>query len=280
MNNTEYKHELIIPNESIPVKIFSFSAHNDLRIIPFHWHRSAEMLYVKRGQLNIWMNKKKYELGKNDFIFINSKEAHSTQSPEDNEVIVLQIPGDFLETFSNKESLHIHCNTIELSENKIFDNIRELLYQMYLYSERKDDAYYLKVYSLLFELGYILVKNFKVKEENIDINTQKYLDRLSEICEYIKFHYTESLSLNDVADEFGYTPQYLARMFQKYTGSTFLTYLNSIRLNAAFKQLMNTDLSILTIAEESGFSNVKSFNKLFKEAYGMTPSSYRKSIKN
>lgn len=280
MNNTEYKHELIIPNESIPVKIFSFSAHNDLRIIPFHWHRSAEMLYVKRGQLNIWMNKKKYELGKNDFIFINSKEAHSTQSPEDNEVIVLQIPGDFLETFSNKESLYIHCNTIELSENKIFDNIRELLYQMYLYSERKDDAYYLKVYSLLFELGYILVKNFKVKEENIDINTQKYLDRLSEICEYIKFHYTENLSLNDVADEFGYTPQYLARMFQKYTGSTFLTYLNSIRLNAAFKQLMNTDLSILTIAEESGFSNVKSFNKLFKEAYGMTPSSYRKSIKN
>lgn len=280
MNNTEYKHELIIPNESIPVKIFSFSAHNDLRIIPFHWHRSAEMLYVKRGQLNIWMNKKKYELGKNDFIFINSKEAHSTQSPEDNEVIVLQIPGDFLETFSNKESLYIHCNTIELSENKIFDNIRELLYQMYLYSERKDDAYYLKVYSLLFELGYILVKIFKVKEENIDINTQKYLDRLSEICEYIKFHYTESLSLNDVADEFGYTPQYLARMFQKYTGSTFLTYLNSIRLNAAFKQLMNTDLSILTIAEESGFSNVKSFNKLFKEAYGMTPSSYRKSIKN
>lgn len=280
MNSTEYKHELIIPNESIPVKIFSFSAHNDLRIIPFHWHRSAEMLYVKRGQLNIWMNKKKYELGQNDFIFINSKEAHSTQSPVDNEVIVLQIPGDFLETFSNKESLYIHCNTIELSENKIFDNIRELLYQMYLYSERKDDAYYLKVYSLLFELGYILVKNFKVKEENIDINTQKYLDRLSEICKYIKVNYTENLYLNDVADEFGYTPQYLARMFQKYTGSTFLTYLNSIRLNAAFKQLMNTDLSILMIAEESGFSNVKSFNKLFKEAYGMTPSAYRKSIKN
>ena len=34
MNSTEYKHETIIPNESIPVKIFSFSAHNDLRIIP------------------------------------------------------------------------------------------------------------------------------------------------------------------------------------------------------------------------------------------------------
>lgn len=279
MNQTEYKHELIIPNESIPVKIFSFSAHNDLRIIPYHWHRSAEMLYVKRGKLNIWMNKKKYELKQNDFIYINSKEAHSTQSPEDNEVIVLQIPGDFLETFSNKESLYIHCNTVELSEHKQFDNIRELLYHMYLYSERKDDAYYLKVYSLLFELGYILVKNFKVKENDIDINTQKYLDRLSEICDYMKHHYQESLSLNSIADEFGYSPQYLARMFQKYTGTTLLTFLNSIRLNAAFKQMMNTDYSILTIAEENGFSNVKSLNKLFKETYGMTPSTYRKSLK-
>ena len=169
MNQTEYKHELIMPNDSIPVKIFSFSAHNDLRIIPSHWHRSAEILYVRRGKLNIWMNKRKYELNRNDFIYINSKEVHSTQSPEDNEVIVLQIPGDFLKTFSNNESLYIHCNTLELKDNKIFSAMRELLFQMYIYSERKDDAYYLKVYSLLFELGYLLVKNFRVKEENIDI---------------------------------------------------------------------------------------------------------------
>ena len=222
MNQTEYKHELIMPNDSIPVKIFSFSAHNDLRIIPSHWHRSAEILYVRRGKLNIWMNKRKYELNRNDFIYINSKEVHSTQSPEDNEVIVLQIPGDFLKTFSNNESLYIHCNTLELKDNKIF----------------------------------------------------------SAICEYIKEHYQYNLTLNEVASEFGYSPQYLSRMFQMYTGSTFLTYLNSIRLNSAFKQVMSTDLSIITIAENNGFANVKSLNKLFKETYGLTPSAYRKSIKN
>ena len=183
MNQTEYKHELIMPNDSIPVKIFSFSAHNDLRIIPSHWHRSAEILYVRRGKLNIWMNKRKYELNRNDFIYINSK-------------------------------------------------------------------------------------------------SQKYLDRLSEICEYIKEHYQYNLTLNEVASEFGYSPQYLSTMFQMYTGSTFLTYLNSIRLNSAFKQVMSTDLSIITIAENNGFANVKSLNKLFKETYGLTPSAYRKSIKN
>lgn len=281
MNRTEYKHELIIPNESIPVKIFSFSAHNDLRIIPYHWHRSAEILYVRRGKLNIWMNEKKYVLKSNDFIYINSKEVHSTQSPEDNEVIVVQIPGDFLEKFSNKSSepYHIHCNTLELEDQKGFDCIRELLYKMYLYSERKDEGFYLKIYSLLFDLGYILFKHFRVKENNIDIVSQKYLDRLSEISEYIKQNYKEEITLQSVADEFGYSPQYLSRMFQKYTGTTFLTYLNTVRLNYAFKQVMNTDYSILAIAEENGFANVKSFNKLFKDVYGMTPTAYRKNIK-
>jgi len=64
MNYTEYKHELIIPNESIPVKIFDFAAHNDLRVIPYHWHNSAEILYVRRGKLNIWMNKRIMYLNK------------------------------------------------------------------------------------------------------------------------------------------------------------------------------------------------------------------------
>ncbi len=279
MNATEYNHELIIPNEIIPVKIFSFSAHNDLRIIPFHWHGAAEILYVKRGRLNIWMKDKKYELKANDFIYINSKEVHSTQSPEDNEVIVLQIPGDLLETFSNKEYLKIHCNTIDFMNNKGFDSIRELIYQIYLYSEKKDEGYYLKVYSLLFDLGYILVKHFRVKTHDIDIHSQKYLDRLSEICSFIKKNYQLDLTLNSVAEEFGYSPQYLSRMFQKYTGSTFLTYLNSIRLNYAFQWVVNTDHSMLNIAEENGFANVKSFNKIFKDTYGMTPTAYRRYMK-
>lgn len=280
MSSIEYRHELIITNEKIPVKIFSFSAHNDLRIIPAHWHRSAEILFVKRGKLNIWMNKQKYILKQNDFIFINSKEVHSTQSPEDNEVIVLQIPGDFLETFSNGKQLYIHCNTSYLKECEELSKIREIIYCMYFYSQRRDDVYHLKVYSLLFELGYILMKHFWTKEENLNIQSKKYLDCLSEICAYIKNNYREPLTLNKVADKFGYSPQYLSRMFQKYTGSTFLTYLNSVRLNFAYKEMMNSDLSILTIAENNGFSNVKSFNKLFKEIYNVPPSTYRKKLKS
>lgn len=279
MNETTYLHEVVIPNDRIPVKLFTFSAHNDLRIIPYHWHRSAEMLYVKRGKLNVWIREEKYELNVNDFIFINSKEVHSTQSPVDNEVVVLQIPGDFLKTFSNSDFLQIRCNSLTSVDKRHDDNIREIMYQLYINSERKEEPYFLKVYSLLFELGFQLVKNYKEESITVDINTNKYLDRLANICGYIKDNYKESINLNSVAEEFGYTPQYLSRMFQKYTGTTFLTYLNTVRLNYAVKQMLATDYSILEIAQENGFSNVKSFNKVFKDVYGMSPSTYRKKLK-
>ena len=44
--------------------------------------------------------------------------------------------------------------------------------------------------------------------------------------------------------------------------------------------MMNSDLSLLTIAENNGFSSVKSFSKIFKNIYGEKPSVYRKKINN
>ena len=114
MNQTEYKHELIMPNDSIPVKIFSFSAHNDLRIIPSHWHRSAEILYVRRGKLNIWMNKRKYELNRNDFIYINSKEVHSIEYLKDGEEV----------SSSGYSDINKYLNSID-PDSKIGDAFRK-----------------------------------------------------------------------------------------------------------------------------------------------------------
>lgn len=277
----DYHHEIIIPNEKIPVKFFSFSAHDANRIIPKHWHRSAELLFCVEGRLNVWLMDKKYELACGDFIFINSNQVHSTQSPEENTVIVLQIPGDFLQYFSDDPSLLISCNTLELDANKqeASHHIKDLLYQLYSHNTIKEKGYNLKIYSLLFELGYTLVRDFQ-KTSNLElmIKSQKHLDRLSLICSYIKENHQSSLSLNDVADKFGYTPQYLARFFQKYTGITFLNYLNSIRIDAAYQQLATSDLSIIQIAEESGFASAKAFNKVFKEIYHQSPGQFRKEM--
>ena len=70
--------------------------------------------------------------------------------------------------------------------------------------------------------------------------------------------------------------EYLARILKKYTGNTFKTHLNQVRVSKAFRDLLETDYSILEIAMRNGFPDTRSFINVFRDTYGMTPSQYRK----
>ena len=61
-------------------------------------------------------------------------------------------------------------------------------------------------------------------------------------------------------------------------GTTFLKYLNSVRLEHFYTDLTNTDLSISELIERNGFTNYKMFMKFFKDTYGNTPRETRKLV--
>lgn len=65
-------------------------------------------------------------------------------------------------------------------------------------------------------------------------------------------------------------------MFRKYAQVNFKTYLNYLRLEHAYGELINTDLSVWEIALRSGFANSKAFTKAFRERYGVPPGRYRR----
>ena len=109
--------------------------------------------------------------------------------------------------------------------------------------------------------------------------TEKYIDRLSQIIEYVEAHYQEPISLREAAQVLLINPEYFARFFKKYMGITFLEYVYSIRLQSAYQDVINTDLSVQDIQSRNGFSSSKIFSKMFKEQYGKTPREIRKSLK-
>lgn len=95
----------------------------------------------------------------------------------------------------------------------------------------------------------------------------------------MKSNYNKDLSLESLAQTFGYSPTYLSRMFQKYARTNYKSYLDNLRLEHAYKDLMNTDLSISSIASQNGFANSKAFAKVFQKKYGQLPSKFRKDKK-
>ena len=99
------------------------------------------------------------------------------------------------------------------------------------------------------------------------------------ITSYIKEHYSEELSLERLAEIFGYSPTYLSRMFQKYAGINYKSYLQSIRVEYAYQELANSERTLSEIALENGFPNSKALAKAFSKKYGMLPSEYRKKTR-
>lgn len=269
----EFQHELIIPNEGLPFKVFLFEGENGNYVREKHWHTSIEIFAVMEGSLDFFVNKEEYPLKAGEQIIINSNELHSIHAVEKNKTVVLQIPLKQFENYFTAQRYIRFRGQEELVDKKLASLLRKLYH---VYSERKI-GYEFRTISIFYEIMYILVKDYRVTEtREKDIRHSRRLDTLSKITTYMREHYREELKLSDVAATFGYSDAYLSRMFQKYAKINYKTYLQDIRMAYAYRDLVNTDRTISQIALDNGFCSSRGFSGEFQKRYGILPSEMRK----
>ena len=109
--------------------------------------------------------------------------------------------------------------------------------------------------------------------------SDKYSSKISEVTSYILNNYTEPISLEQVARFADMTPNSFCRWFKKSVGNTFVTYLNSLRIEKACQYLWQTDWAISETAYKTGFDNISHFNRTFKKIKNTSPSAFRKGVK-
>ncbi|MFB5674905.1 helix-turn-helix domain-containing protein [Paenibacillus terreus] len=256
------------------INLFMFQAKDTERVIPMHFHSHMEMIYCISGSLKVWHEGTVTILMNNDMLFMNSNVPHSTQSITENRVLVLQFPGSF---FAN-EQVTIQLNTQENHiEDAILSKLRRLLMDIYELHISKGEYDYILEQSRIIELKYMLVNHCS---QAADIPPQIFSEKqqkIKTIMDFIKEHYTENISLAETARFCGYSEAYLSRMFHEYTGQTFTEYKQILGLEKAIDLLDTTNKSLTDISYETGFPNVKSFRKAFKEVMGKTPYEYKKS---
>lgn len=100
---------------------------------------------------------------------------------------------------------------------------------------------------------------------------------IDEIDRCIKQKGDETVTLHSLSSKLGYSEFYLSRKFHEISGMPFRDYLRFRKLTFALKELRDTEHSILDIALNYGFSSHEAFTHAFKEAYGTTPSEYRRN---
>lgn len=269
----EFSHELIIPNADLPFKMFLFEGACGNYYRDKHWHRSVEIFAVFEGSLDFYLNNEAYPLHSGEFMLVNSNEIHSIDAAGSNYTVVLQIPLKTFEPYYTAEQFIRFTHDERGQDGEVMRLIRD----MYTTYCEKQCGYEMKVVSRYYMLLYLLVSVYRETEVNSNMLRQnKKLGSLSMIADYIKENYTSDLSLERLAAIFGYSPAYLSKMLKRYAGINYKAYLQSVRLECAYKELVNTDRTISSIALDNGFPSSKAFTRVFCEKYGMAPSEYRR----
>ncbi|MDL2233105.1 helix-turn-helix domain-containing protein [Ruminococcaceae bacterium OttesenSCG-928-L11] len=104
----------------------------------------------------------------------------------------------------------------------------------------------------------------------------EYSRHVREAIVYIHEHYHEDMSQDVTARAIGITTVHLSRLFRAETGSTFIDYLTSYRLDIAKEILKEGTLSVKEVSHRVGFQNSGYFIKVFRKHVGVTPFQYRK----
>lgn len=281
MSKAEY--EKINLNENIPAFIWyidneSYDIDYYSYISP-HWHRSMELTLVTEGEINGRINGTPISVKKNEFVFVNSGDVHEFEKDkgEISSGLILIMSYDFIKkVYPNFDNVRLDIKKVGLKKDRLIEIFLDI--KEYFLNPKELD--YLKINSYLYEILYILFSNC-INEEDCfkDEKYFKYRERQKEILAYISENYKEDLSLDYMAKKFYMSKEYFSRKFHQWFGVTYKVYLSNYRLNKAYESIIKTDENIKDIATINGFLNVKSFINIFKEKYGMTPSKYRKYIK-
>lgn len=116
-----------------------------------------------------------------------------------------------------------------------------------------------------------------------DIRHSGESERLPEnilaLQQYLDAHYTEINSVSEVAEHFFYSREYVSRLFKKYYDTTILDYIHKLRISKS-RALIAEGMPIIDVCYAVGFSSLSTFIRAFRAATNMTPSEYRRMVRD
>lgn len=243
-----------------------------------HSHPFTEFIYIESGKGEICTQTQTYPVEKKDFIVVLPNMMHTERSSAE-EPLEYYVLGVSNLIFDPHEDMDSFCPILDLGN--INDKIHSLLVTLYHEMHTEKAGYELMVSSLYLQLTVLLMRKMKI---NFNFTEGHNMRReIAYAKNYIDKHYMENLDLDEIAQQSYLSKYHLVREFSRYIGCTPMVYLTERRLAEAKSLLSSTNMSILDISTEIGFSSASYFTQRFKASCGMTPlrfrqDSYRKDL--
>lgn len=254
-----------------------------LKEVALHHHDFYEVYFFLSGNVRYIIESRSYLLTPGDILLISPMELHQPMfQPEQRSYarIVLWINRRFLENMVSPDQDITACfNTSAPDHSNLLQpdsSLRQLLdFQLRQLIAESDAADH---YSSLAGLTYLtqILINLNRLSARSHSHSESILPADSvvyRVLNYINTHYSENLTLNDLANQFFISKYHLSREFGRVVGTSVHRYLIQKRLVMA-KQMMRQGMSSTEVYQHCGFGDYSNFYRAFKAEYHITPKEF------
>lgn len=271
-----------------PYNVYPCTIPQDFLSVYLHWQDTAEIIYIKKGAGVAQVDLTAFSVHGGDIVFVppghlhGLRHLHFERMEYENIIFDLNFLGlNTVDICSKKYLVPLERNQLSLPvcitpSDSYYKELSACLDENDLLCSRREPGYELGVKgNTLRFLSFLLrLAQLSQQKETPPEDTAK----LKSTLQFLEEEYARPISVEEAAALCGYSKSHFMRWFKQLTGASFTQYLNGFRLEKALQELLNTEKTVLEIAEDSGFSNLSNFNRQFKRQFRQTPAQVRKRI--
>lgn len=266
-------------SEEFPIGLFSQTAYLEQA----HHHIEYEIFYIDRGSVEFGIEDSVTTAKAGDVIFMHPGTNHYVKKLDGIEYHYYAMVFDNSVLGAQGEPVRNTLESIRVSRFiKLPDAVLRKLRDATEFVKNKSFGHELFVKSVLFDIisCVILTNQYVEITDNIRSEKRHTVNAIDVTIAYIRDHYRENISLDDVLKITSYSKSHFIRLFKKNIGMNLTDYINKYRIEKSCLDLIYTSKNITEIATENGFNTVQYFSKTFKSYMKCTPKQYQKNGKN
>lgn len=280
MHYLDYNEKITHGTQDYPLAFYLVDEVHPRYHMPFHWHKEMELILIKKGSLRIFLDDEEFLAREGDVLFIEEGVIHGG-IPE--HCVYECAVFDLNALLGHSDVCKRYFRLITRHQIQIFHHFpaHQFPHLQHSVTTLMDAIRFphaggelLALASLYQFFGYIFEKEHYLQLSPVPHPSQKKMDQLRPVLEFIDTHYAAPITLEELSRLAGMTPKYFCRYFRTVIHRTPMDYLNFYRVERACQMLGSSELSVSEIGYRCGFNDSSYFVKTFKKYMGTTPKQY------
>lgn len=264
-----------------PIEAYRLDQNHPRYQMPYHWHHEMELLRVLSGSFVVSLDEREYHLPAGSAVLIGSGVLHGGVPHNCRYECIVFDPAVLMKNTAAEPVLQRLLDG-EITVSPLLpereSEVGQALEALFSAMEHPEGVGRLMVLAALFRFfGCLLQSGGRAAKPEKSRSSRRKTVQLKRALAFMEEHFSEPITLEQIAAQAEMSPRYFCRFFQEMTHRSPVEYLNYYRIEQAGDRLLHSALSVTEIAYSCGFNDLSYFIRVFKKQKGVTPKQYEET---